>query len=132
MFFDHYAFLSASSECVLAGATGWSPLLGFEVAPGEVAGVADVPEAVDLGRVGTGGDVGVGEIDAVDGQAGQVPGVDEAPQVAGLPAEATGAVPDEGRGDGGGDRAAGGAAAGGRSGCGRAAAGGGDGGRGAG
>src|SRR5687768_15796406 len=81
------------------------PLLGFEVAPGEITRVADVPETVDLSRVGAGGDIHIAEVDAVDRQAGHVPVVDERAQVAGLPAEGAGAIEGERSCDGGGHRA---------------------------
>ena len=103
-------------EIVSVGATQWvaptttvtyRSLLGFEVAPGEITRVADVPEAVDFGRICTDGDIQIGEIDPVDRQAGHVPVVDERAQVAGLPAEGACAIKGEGRRDGGRDRTAG-------------------------
>jgi len=45
-------------------------LFRFEMAPGEVARIADVIEAIDLGRQIGSGDVHTGEIDPVDRQAG--------------------------------------------------------------
>jgi len=62
-------------------------LLRFEVAPGEVASIAHIPESVDLGWQIAGGDVGVRVIHPIDGQAGQVPGVDIAGDAGDLPAE---------------------------------------------
>ena len=87
-------------------ADGHPPLLGFEVAPGYAAVVAHVPEAADLGWIGSRCHVEVGGTDTVDGDAGRIPGVDVGAQVAGLPAERAGAVKGEGRGDGGCHRAA--------------------------
>src|SRR3954467_11592633 len=82
-------------------------LSGFEVAPGEATVVAHVPETVDLGRVRTGSGVDIGDVDAVDRHAVVIPVIDEAAQVARLPAEGAGAVEGEGRRDGGCYRAAG-------------------------
>ena len=52
-------------------------LFGFEVTPGEIARVAHIPEAIDLGRIGTGRGPFIGEINTVDRQVRQVPGIDE-------------------------------------------------------
>lgn len=62
-------------------------LLRFEVAPGEAASIAHIPESVDLGRQIAGGDVGISVIHSIDGQASQVPGVDVAGDTGDLPAE---------------------------------------------
>jgi len=78
----------------------------FEVAPAEVARVADVPVAVDGRRVGARPDPAIGEIDTIDRQASQVPGVDVGTQVARLPAEGAGAISGERHADGRRDRAA--------------------------
>lgn len=51
--------------------------------------VADVPEATDLGRVGTRSHIQVGDAGSVDGNTGGVPGVDVRTKRAGLPAEGT-------------------------------------------
>ena len=75
--------------------------------PGKVADVDDVPVTVDLGRQVAGEDVLVCEVDSVDRQFGQVPGVDVATQVGSLPTERAGAVLDEGSRDGIVDRIAG-------------------------
>ncbi len=57
------------------------------MAPGNAAGVANVPEAGDLGRVGSGRHIEIGDIDTVDRYTRRIPGVDVCTQVAGLPAE---------------------------------------------
>ena len=75
-------------------------LFGFEVSPGDSAGVANVPVTVDLGRVRTGSNIEVGNIDAIDRHTGRVPGIDIRAQVAGLPTEGARAVISEWGGDG--------------------------------
>ena len=58
--------------------------VGFPVTVDARVGVADVPEATNLCRVGAGCSPSIGEIDAVDRQTAdiQAPGVDIAAQVA--------------------------------------------------
>src|SRR5688572_9251253 len=103
-----FSFLSVSwpmryGEIGSVGATQWvapttvvyRSLFGFEVAPGEITRVADVPETVDLGRQAAERHIQIGEIDTVDRQAGHIPRVDKCAQVAGLPAESAGSVFDE-------------------------------------
>ena len=86
-------------------------LFRFDVTPGEIACIADVPVPVDLRRIGTGRGPFIGEIDTVDRQARQVPGVDERAKIAGLPAERTCSIVGEGGRDRSIDGAAGRAAA---------------------
>ena len=73
--------------------------VGLEVRPRESTDVVDVIHAVDFSGHAVGPTVGV--VDAINRQAGQVPGIDVCAQVAGLPAEGTCAVVGERRGDGG-------------------------------
>ncbi len=82
--------VSVEAQRTLAGTGRCAPtrkLFGFEVTVGHATVVADVPVAVDLGRVRTGRHIEVGDIDAVDRDAGRIPGVDVCAQVARLPAE---------------------------------------------
>ena len=44
------AAVSPQDACSLSNHLLITPLLGFKVAPGEIASVADVPVPVDLGR----------------------------------------------------------------------------------
>ena len=74
--------------------------LGFEVTPGNGAVIANVPETTDLGRVRTGGRIEIGDVDTIDRDAGSIPRVDVAAQVAGLPTVGARAVKGEGRSDG--------------------------------
>ncbi len=74
--------------------------------PGVIALVTAVPIPVDLGRVGTGRRIFIGEIDTIDRQARQVPGVDVATQVTRLPAEGASAIIRERSSDGASYRAA--------------------------
>ena len=41
-------------------------LFGFEVSPSDSTGVANIPVTVDLGRVGTRGDIDISVIRAID------------------------------------------------------------------
>ena len=100
-------YLCLATQAIFSAAKEICDLFGFEVAPGEVARVADVVEAVDLGRIGRCRSVDVGDAYTVDRQACDVPGVDIGTQCAGLPAEGAGPVMGEGRRDGGGYRATG-------------------------
>ena len=68
--------------------------------PGDAAIIANIPVAADLGRIGTGCDIEIGLVNAVDRQAGQIPRVDVRTEVAGLPAERTCAIITEWGGDG--------------------------------
>ncbi len=72
-------------------------LFGFEVTPGVIPAVSDVPVPIDLWRVRTGGSPLIGKVDAIDRQLVQIPGVDVRAEVAGLPAERACSIPGEGR-----------------------------------
>src|SRR5690349_12266300 len=98
--------LADKTPAVRRPSGGIWPLLGFEVTPGKITRIADVPETIYFGRVSADGHIEIGEVKAVERQAGHVPVVDEGTQVAGLPTEGTGAVEGEWSGDGGCDRAA--------------------------
>jgi len=88
-----------------------SSLLGFEVTPGVIPAVVDVPVTIDLCRVGTGRSPFIDEINAVDRQQCHVLGVDERAEVAGLPAERARSIFGKRRRDRGIYRAAGGSTA---------------------
>ena len=68
--------------------------------------VFDVPEATDLGRVGTRSHVEIGNAGSVDGDTGGIPGVDISTERAGLPAEGARTIKGKAGGDGGCHRAA--------------------------
>ena len=76
-------------------------LLGLEVAPSKRAVIRDIPETADLGRVGTGSHVNIGDVDTVDRHTVIVPVIHICTQIARLPAVDTSAVPGEGGCDGG-------------------------------
>ena len=77
------------------------------MAPSNGAVVTDIPVAVDLGWVRTGGNVEIGCVHAIDRYAGRVPGVDIGSQVGRLPAERACAIIGKRSSDGGCHRAAG-------------------------
>src|SRR5512138_2243926 len=78
--------------------------------PGIAPAVFDIPVTIDLWRIGAGASPFVGEIDTIDRQLVQIPGIDVGAEVAGLPAERPCPIPGERRRDRGIHRAAGGSA----------------------
>jgi hypothetical protein len=79
---DFCTFAKPAPDLWLRVSAESNPLFRFEVAPGKIAGVTDVPETVYLGwQIGC-SNIYVGEIDAIDRQAGEIPGVDVATQIA--------------------------------------------------
>jgi hypothetical protein len=79
-------FGQAANGCCLTKLCQIS-LFRFEMAESRGAVVADVPEAADLGRVGTGCHIEIGDVGSINRDAGGIPGIDVSAERAGLPAE---------------------------------------------
>ena len=93
---------------LVIGSLGENLRLGFEVAPGDGAVIANVPETTNLGRViRIRSNIDMRGVDAVDRGIGSIPRVDVAAQVAGLPTGCPYDVKGEGQGGGGQRRSSG-------------------------